>query len=150
MKRFTTFICSIAFACFGLCLALSGDPPSINNDMTVMAATPNLQLVSMPGESQFSSFSVNKSDTTITKADTVYIAKQEPVKLGKPAKRPRNRAPDRIVYKVKHDTTFVEKPVYYLMTQTQDGNGSHYELKKVENLPKTGNCVCEHNECIYD
>lgn len=130
MKRFTTALCSIAFAISGICLAVQeSNQLSMPGNMTAVASptipTLNLENMRLPKDLQLDLVKHNGTyRDSVVKHDTVYVEKTTP-----------KRAKARV--RVKHKTLYV--PVLYIATPKDTGSSEDsteitYRVHKVENI----------------
>ena len=111
MRKLTTFLCSIAFAISGICLANMTSGKS----MTAMSAqasnlpTIDVSKMSMPVDLQLNHMAQNKDSTVSVKTDTVYVKQTKFVKV---------RVPSKI------KTRTVHVPVLYIATRTHNKEDS--------------------------
>lgn len=102
MRRFTTALCSIAFAVSGICLAISKSSiPSMPGNMTVVAQ-PNYPVLDMskvqiPKDLSLDLQKQTNSIPQTTKRDTVYVTKY----VASKSKKVRTRIKYRTLYKSK-------------------------------------------------
>ena len=135
MKRFTAIVCSIAFAFFGICIAMTPTTTNQSGYKTMAAATtdyvyPMVDLTKLQVPEDLS------LDLAKKKAlDTVYITKTDTIeKQVTKVKLRKVSGPTQVV----HDTLYV--PKYYLATQTGNKEGpadkcvSVYEVHQVDEI----------------
>lgn len=162
MKRFTTILCSIAFAVFGIGLAMYGiRTPNLDHTQTVAAGTIGLEKYAPLTTIQYSqlpqdlrldlaknaptaeAITTEAVDTAMVDSLTKRIAQLEQQKQVTTVKWKRGPAPPPVVKtKVieRHTTDTIQVPVYYLATQVDKKEGSTgqcvpiYEVRKVDEL----------------
>lgn len=172
MKRFTTILCSIAFAVFGIGLAMYGiRTPNLDHTQTVAAGTIGLEKYAPLTTIQYSqlpqdlrldlaknaptaeAITTEAVDTAMVDSLTKRIAQLEQQKQVTTVKWKRGPAPPPIV-KTKvvelHTTDTIQVPVYYLATQVgkEEPTGQCvpiYEVRKVDELcPQIINSSSSH------
>jgi len=144
MKRLTTIICSIAFAMFGIGLAL--DNSHSHKAQTLNAAEvlpysylPDVSNVQLPLDLQLSQAQKATDTVFVTKTDTV-------IKQVTKVKWKKVHTPSPMVEKAKPDTVMVNVPVYYLIKckERSDSNDvSIFETQEIndcERLNEILNC----------
>lgn len=158
MKQFTTIVCSMFFAVFGLGLALSGFKtqdimPTMALNAAPMLQNPVATMPRLPMPFDSVSQAVDKTDTVkITIHDTIMAPPVTIYSNIQPkVKRRVAPVPDVIANKAPTDTVFVSVPVYYLATQVGNKEGpkdkciSVYELQKVDEIcPEITNSSTKH------
>ena len=136
MKRFTAIVCSIAFAFFGICIAMTPTTTTQSGYKTMAAATtdyvyPTVDLTKLQVPEDLS------LDLAKKKAlDTVYVTKTDTIEK-QVTKVKWKKVP--VPYPVVQRDT-VQVPVYYIATQVGNKEGPMdkciqvYELQKVDEI----------------
>ena len=140
MKQFTTIVCSLAFAVFGIAIAMTSLDEYNSGYKSANAATLEYQIptldfgkVQLPKDLSLDLAKKNASDTVyITKTDTV-------LKQVTKVKWRKVRVPSSVIQR---DT--VKVPVYYLATQVRDKDGPTDECIQVYEVRKTDE-ICPEN-----
>lgn len=126
MRKLTTFLCCMAFAVSGICLANMTSKKSLTS--TAQAATmPTIDISKMqlPIDLQLNQQAHNK-DSTVIKHDTVYVSQTKLVKV-------------RVPNKVKTKTIHV--PVLYIATRTENKEDTvNHNSDIMYKVHKVGQC----------
>lgn len=121
MKRLTTTICSIAFAIFGICIAMNKSSTTVAQNTVVTHPITNLQLadVQLPKDLAMSLYNkkLESKQATVQEAPEVEIVASKRVK-------------ERV--RVVHKTLYV--PVLYIATPKKENSNYKYDVQHIDSI----------------